>query len=575
MTTLQPIRAQRIFGPLGNAMDASLENRLKKFIVDADSEPLKLFTQEQRENSGSGDWYGEHVGKWLIAASQALIRTNDLELRQNLERALATLSAFQEPSGYLGTYALEAPCRFTSPIASSIRTWDIWIHAWMILGLIEVGKALNEPEAIAMACRIADLILSCVTPESLSKLGNHNGLSSLIIIEPFACLSTETKDPRYAEFAKSALEIADTEGLNFLSFDPKTDDASTIGTGKIYQILWCLIGIVELANYFGNPRWIEQVEKIFANIAEFHLTPQGGPWGGIATHKEVFNPKGFFDPCGLVETCSSATWIKLCRKLYEHTGKEKYLDHAETTLHNSILGAVSSDATNWIYFSFPNGRRNDTYYWACCKSSGAMALEEAALLMMHRNDDGIAIHGIAPFLATDGQLQVSLAGEPSDKSWDLEVRGHSGKVRLRKPGWATLKVPTEAEAEYDLKSESWVFDCGTELIASIQFEIAIQVKTHMHTVEHHGQEIVRTDFATVSWGPYSFAFGLIEGVRKVETLLLPRLNPESIFSMTGKTPLQIDLRIPGRKPIPMFPYYLAGGQGDGNWRASWIQVAWQ
>ncbi len=570
---LRSVRAQRIYGPLGKAMDASLENRLKKFIVDADSEPLKIFTQDQKENAFSGDWYGEHVGKWLVAASQAYARTNDQDLRKNLETVLAALSNCQEPSGYLGTYAVDAPCRFTSPDAGTVRTWDIWTHSFMILGLLEVGTALDKPEPIEMACRIADLILNAVTPESLLKFGNHNGLSSLIILEPFALLSAKTKDRKYAEFAKVALEFADKNGLNFLSFDPKIDDTSTIGTGKIYQILWCLVGIVELANYLEIPAWISQVELIFDNIADHHLTPQGGPWGGIATHKEVFNPKGFFDPNGMVETCSAATWTKLCRKLYECTGRQSYLDRAETTLYNSILGAVSNDATEWIYFSFPNGRRNYTYYWACCKSSGAMALEEAALLMMHRTEYGIVVHGIAPFSFEEGEFHVSLAGEPGGANWDLEVKGNSGEIRLRKPQWAIMKL--SPEVRFDLNEQSFVIENQSESKTRISFETEIQVTTHTYTVEHHGQEIARTDYANVSFGPYSFAFGLLDGVRKEETLLLPRLNPKSVFNLTGKSPLQIDLRIPGRSPIPMYPYYFAGGQNDGTWRASWIQVAWQ
>ncbi len=570
---LRSVRAQRLYGPLGIAMDASLENRLKKFIVDPDSESLKIFAQEQKENAFSGDWYGEHVGKWLVAAAQAYARTNDQDLRTNLETVLATLSNCQEPSGYLGTYALDAACRFTSANAGTVRTWDIWTHAWMILGLLEVASALEKPETIQMACRIADLIQSCVTPESLLKLGNHDGLSSLIILEAFACLSKVENEPRYADFAKDALESANKNGLNFLSFDPIIDDASTIGTGKIYQILWCLVGIVEMATYLGIPGWVSQVEHIHANIAEFHLTPQGGPWGGIATHKEVFNPKGFFDPNGMVETCSAATWIKLCRKLYECTGKQSYIDHAETTLYNSILGAVSNDAIEWIYFSFPNGRRNYTYYWACCKSSGAMALEEAALLMMHRSDNEIVLHGISPFSFEDGGLRVSLSGEPGETNCEIEVKGNSGKVRLRKPYWANMKL--SPDARFDPNEQSFVIENQRELKMRISLETEIRVTSHTHAVEHHGQEIVRTDYATVSWGPYSFATGLIDGVRKEETLLLPRLNPNSVFCLSGKSPLQIDLRIPGRSPIPMHPYYLSGGQNDGTWRASWIQVAWQ
>ena len=48
----------------------------------------------------------------------------------------------------------------------------------------------------------------------------------------------------------------------------------------------------------------------------------------------------------------------------------------ERTAYNDLLGAFAPDGEDWCYYSFPNGRRVHTTYWRCCKSSGAMALEE-------------------------------------------------------------------------------------------------------------------------------------------------------------------------------------------------------
>ncbi|MFX8999759.1 hypothetical protein ABTN27_20515, partial [Acinetobacter baumannii] len=84
-----------------------------------------------------------------------------------------------------------------------------------------------------------------------------------------------------------------------------------IATGKIYQILWVLIGLVALEQQVHDPRLLVTVSRLWSEIRDHHLTPTGGPWGGIGGHKEVFNARGHFAVDGMVETCSTMTWLKL------------------------------------------------------------------------------------------------------------------------------------------------------------------------------------------------------------------------------------------------------------------------
>jgi DUF1680 family protein len=71
-------------------------------------------------------------------------------------------------------------------------------------------------------------------------------------------------------------------------------------------------------------------------------------------------------------------WIALSSELFEVTGEAKYAQAIEVTLLNAILGAQDANGRDWAYFTFPNGPRHNTYHWACCRSSGALALELAA-----------------------------------------------------------------------------------------------------------------------------------------------------------------------------------------------------
>lgn len=486
-------RAQRsaepLAEPIASATRKSLERRLKRFIVDADSEPLRLFHPRFRQHSRAGDWYGEHAGKWLRAASLAAIRTQDETLLDRVGSVVAYLAEQQEPSGYLGTYAEDAPCRFTSGLGG--RTWDLWVHAWLIKGLLAAEGAGVEG-ALPVAERIADLLLETFGSGSCSLLdqGNHAGLSSAVLIEPLAELAVTAGRSDIADLARGAVEAMEERGIWILSGPERGTDVAELGTGKSYQICWVLAGLVALYRWGGKGEMLRAASYYWRSIRDDHLTPLGGPWGGIATHKEVFNAKGFFSPYGLVETCSAQSWMALSRELYLETGEGQYLQEAQKTLVNTILGAQDENGEDWCYFTFPNGRRNNTYHWACCKSSGALALEEAAL------------------------------------------------------------IPTASRAPD-----------------------AVQVIPHTYTLDHHGQEIVRTDYACVARGPYVYATALLDGFRKEETLRLPRLNPESVFHEAGEE--KLELRLPGREPILFEPYYKAGGRHDGAWRSTWLQVAWQ
>lgn len=558
---LTPIPARRIRGPLGEAVNNNVEQRIKRFVSGPESEPIRMFSPDVKEKSDTGDWYGEHAGKWLVAASRAWKRTDDAELGDSLEAVANALLEYQEPNGYLGTYAQHATCRFTSVHAHEGRTWDVWTHACMMLGLVEYWKASGREDALYSATRIADLLRNEVDPRRLLKLGNHHGLSSLIILEPFAKIAKATCQDSYIQYALDALSSATEAGLHVLTKHQADCDVSTIGSGKIYQLLWCALGLLELAEVSHDSALIDSAMAIVNDVEMHHLTPQGGPWGGIGTHKEVFNARQFFDPCGMVETCSSATWLALMRKLYESTREEKYLEMAQRTLWNAILGAVGPDGDSWIYFSFPNGRRNYTYHWACCKSSGMMALEEATLLCAHHDEDNLFVHCTAPFSCSHGSSVFELMGSPEEGQFQVHTSGIKTSAWMQHPSWISDPVG----------AERWCIDEG---MWSTTFDVEVKLDQLTYTIDHHGQEIVREDYVTASYGPYSLATDLLDGFRKHETFRLPQLFPDTAFVKPKDGGSFAELRQPGKSPVLLKPYYLAG-QGEGGWRASWLEVAWQ
>ncbi len=532
-------------GPLQTAVDRSVERRLKRFVQDAESEPVALFSPEARESSPGGDWYGEHVGKWLVAASKAVARTGDEELRSSIVAVVAALTSWQEPDGYLGTYPVSSPSRFTSPDAEGHRTWDLWVHAWMILGLLETGLA---PAQIA-AERVGRLV-ACTFRDGrhLAQQGNHSGLSSLVMIEPLARLCQATGDNLFAELARAELVAADL-GLH----DAKAGcDVTSIGTGKAYQILWCLLGMLELGVALEDGSLIDAAKCLYEDVRLHHLSPLGGPWGGIATHKEVFNPRGFFSPTGFVETCSSTTWLDLSARLYRVTGDPAYAAEAERVLLNAILGAQDANGEDWCYFTFANGRRNNTYHWACCKSSGALALELATEAAF----DGTTINLLQPF-ESDG-LRLDADGDDF-----VLASERPAEVHVRVPEWGALKGGSNGYFHVALQP-------GTP--ARFTCRPTVRMHEQTHTVDHHGQEVVREEYVCFSRGPFVLAAATDGDIHAAQTLRLPRLFPMNCVQDDGAG---AEIRPVGGKAVKLEPYFMAGGRHDGAWRNTWFPVAWQ
>ena len=101
-----------------------------------------------RKRPGRQTWDGEHVGKWLHAATLAWVNTGDPALREKLDYTVAELCKCQLEDGYLGTY-LEKD-RWTE--------WDVWAHKYNLIGLITYMRYTGNLAPLPACRRMADLL---------------------------------------------------------------------------------------------------------------------------------------------------------------------------------------------------------------------------------------------------------------------------------------------------------------------------------------------------------------------------------------------------------------------------------
>src|SRR5690606_3699998 len=92
----------------------------------------------------------------------------------------------------------------------ALRTWDIWTHSYLLLGLVEVHRCFGHARHLAAACRIADLCwqVFCEQQLDITTVGNHHGMSATVLLDPAAELYLLTREARYLELAETILAQA-------------------------------------------------------------------------------------------------------------------------------------------------------------------------------------------------------------------------------------------------------------------------------------------------------------------------------------------------------------------------------
>jgi uncharacterized protein len=598
-----PPGAVQVHGILGDALAANHRGRLAKFIVDEASPAIALFAPAHAHANHAGDWYGEHAGKWLYAASKAAARTGDALLSDRVRRIADYLAGLQDADGYLGNYAPERRFMRKQPPqpvswdgAPSVRTWDIWTHSYLLLGLLEVHRLLGTERYLEAARRIGDLCWRTLTSGGIdiTDLGNHHGMSATVLMDPAMELHFATGEQRYLDLAMLILEQANRNPrLALLTQALAGADASEIATGKAYQLLWNVVGLAKLHRANGDAALLRAAVSVWRSVRDHHLTLGGGPWGGVGHRsREVFNPATVFSPYGYVETCSTLAWMQLNRELLAITGEAVYAEEIERSAYNDLLGAQAPDGEDWCYYSFPNGRRVHTTYWRCCKSSGAMALEELPSIAYATTAEGVQVNLLGP---SEAELQVRGAGTvrleqrtgyPFDGEIAIRVvpgRNATFTVNVRIPQWATgaeVRVNGSSCPLGPIHRE-WRKDDVIEV--SLPMRPQAHFRANSNTQESRApdgspvrQEVLHFDYVAITRGPLVYATGLIDGYKIEETLRVPAPTEvawlETLPAAGGAGP---DVRMAplGRPPLVFSPYYRAGGRRDGAWRLTWMPLA--
>jgi len=426
-----PDRVQ-LTGLLGTRIAANEANRLVK--VDT-----SRLLEGYRKRPGRQTWDGEHVGKWLHAATLAWVNTGDAALRTKLDETAAALGACQLEDGYLGTY-LEKD-RWTA--------WDVWAHKYNLIGLITYMRCTGNLAPLPTCQRMADLL--CKTfgdaPGQLDlvsgKVGGHMGMASSSVLEPMVLLYRFTGEKRYLDFCRYIIRAWEQpNGPQIISRLLAGQGVNKVGNAKAYEMLSCLNGALELHRTTGDRKLLDASLNAWQDIVNHRLYPTGA-----ASYRELFRDDFDLPESNNVgETCVTVTWLQFNSQLLRLTGEARFAEQLERVVLNQLLGAQKPDGSAWGYYVQMKGKKpySSTLDGHCCLSSGPRGIALLPTFAITTDRDGAVVNlydaGTAKLTLHDGTV-VNLKTEtlyPAEGRIRIAVdpqRETEFSIKLRVPSW--------------------------------------------------------------------------------------------------------------------------------------------
>ena len=455
------MRTAKLMGPLGKAMDLSIEKRFKVL----DYALLEAPFRERNENDNA--WRCEFWGKVIRAVITAACAAEDEKLLADLAKTVENIMATQTADGCISSY----------PEEKQLGGWDVWGRKYVILTLLRYYEFIKaDPGVLNCCCRIMDHLMSQVgegaDKHSILECGCHNGLAASSILGAVVNLYRLTKDEKYLNFAHYIIGTGCSALGNIFEDILAGITPSSLGNGKAYEMTSCFQGAAELELLEHDPRLLESIKKYYAAVRdrEIFVTGVGGAKDSVGEYwYDGALRQTRTGAMGLGETCVTATWIRFCAVMLKLTDDCTIGDELEKSLYNGILGSLAPDGTHWMHlnptpltgggfkayapdqiercFNTPFGG-ND-----CCRAQGPEGLFTASIIAVTEKEECVTVTLFENLVS--GNLRIS-GNYPIENTTRIAFTENTKRtLRLRTPEF--LKRVT-------LNNEEIPFVCGNWIV---------------------------------------------------------------------------------------------------------------
>lgn len=468
-------------GPLRAYLDAVTANWL---LPGPKANPAILSMFADRDRQPYRDllpWSGEFAGKFLTGAATVYQSTRDPALRKSLQEYVKALLPLQDADGYFGPFPKDHRLTGHTPNIQGKPggTWDAWGHYHMMLGLMTWDEAVGDPDALAAAVKVADLLcdrfLGAKTPRLVDTGSTEMNLAPA---HALVLLHEKTGSPKYLALAK---QIVDEFAATGPDGQPLAGDYDRRGRAgdEFFQTpkpRWESLHPMQALAALGRVENDAERRKAYANlwwsIAKLDRHNNGGFSSGEQAQGDPYHP-------GAIETCCTIAWLALSVDMLKQTGDPVVADELELSTINSGLG-MWSPSGRWSTYNTPmDGVRQANFHEIVFQSRPGSPELNCCSVNAAR---GIALVSQWALLADDATGALTLnwygAGKLAGRlkggalaRFDVETDyPRSGRVvikvgvdqpskfplALRIPQWSTAtKLTVAGEAQADVKPATY------------------------------------------------------------------------------------------------------------------------
>lgn len=402
------------------------------------------------EYAGDLPFLDSDIYKWLEAIGW--VRPDGAaELSTKVDYAVELLTAAQEPSGYLQSYfqVRGVDKHFTD------LEWghEMYCAGHLIQAAVAHARTTGRTDLMDIARRMADHLDDVFGPGRTEGVCGHPEIETALVE-----LYRSTNEKRYLLLAR---EFVDRRGRGLLGRGRHGNrywqdhvpvrQAQEVAGHSVRQ-LYLLAGVVDVAVETGDRELLDAAERLWTDM----VTTKTYLTGGVGAHH---SDEAFGDAYELpnerayCETCAAIASIMTSWRLLLATGRARYADLIERTLHNGLLSGVSISGDRYLYVNplqvrddhrLHNGdntvSRTSWFRCACCPPNVMRLLASLEHYVAATDGTGLVLHQYVPGEYRAGELAVRV---DTAYPWDGEVTVHitespadKRNVVLRLPEWA-------------------------------------------------------------------------------------------------------------------------------------------
>lgn len=450
----------RILGPAATLMDNFFQHRIfsreAREVVYREAEDA--FRNKLDDHDGiTGIWQGEYWGKWIISAVRVAEYSGDAGLREFIRHGVHEMLKLQEPDGYLGTYRDRLNVYPVSPIKLARLpkekrwcrwNWNIWCRKYTLWGLIESYRLLGEPEILAAAERSTRQLIAMLHEHHIriADTGMFVGLPSCSILKPVLLLYGETGKGEYLDFALEIAACWEEPNGRIPNLITNSDCPLPLhewyqegcSWTKVYELLSCLDGLLELYRCTGTQKYFDTVKKLYDRIRQFDLNHMFSVGFNDQLAGAVQCTNVLSEPCDVIH------WMRVASELFRLTGESVYIDDFELAYCNAFLASVNRSgqwgarAVRSHGHHFYAMKQADFIHNHCCVNNIPRGFMNAAEMAVVSGKSGIFVNLYMPSEVELPVGRVKISGDyPAQCRAVVEISLNTpSTVNFRIPLWS-------------------------------------------------------------------------------------------------------------------------------------------